>query len=226
MTSAAQANPTATRDVTFTRVFDAPRSLVFKMWTDPKHLAPWWGPRGCTVSLDEADRPRALHADQGPLWPDIQNLGWIALRLDPLEVAILVAGIDHHQVACVRHRIDEDVIDDAALLVAEQGVLDSTGLEPIQVTRDDTLSHAVVNDSQLTHVGEIEETNGLAHCTVFFADAAVLQRHHPAAEVRHLGVQGHVLLVKRGSLRGGRGADRRIPGARRGAAGRRRARAG
>ena len=29
-----------------TRVFDAPRELVFKVWTDPKHVANWWGPRG------------------------------------------------------------------------------------------------------------------------------------------------------------------------------------
>src|SRR5258708_772115 len=31
-----------------TREFDAPRELVFKAWTDPKHLAPWGGPRGFT----------------------------------------------------------------------------------------------------------------------------------------------------------------------------------
>jgi uncharacterized protein YndB with AHSA1/START domain len=36
----------ATCDVTVTRVFDAPRELVFRMWTDPAHLVHWWGPRG------------------------------------------------------------------------------------------------------------------------------------------------------------------------------------
>jgi uncharacterized protein YndB with AHSA1/START domain len=30
------------------REFDAPRELVFQMWTDPKHLAQWWGPGGFT----------------------------------------------------------------------------------------------------------------------------------------------------------------------------------
>ncbi len=29
-----------------TRVLDAPRELVWKVWTDPKHLAQWWGPDG------------------------------------------------------------------------------------------------------------------------------------------------------------------------------------
>ena len=27
------------------RVFDAPRELVFKAWTEPAHLLKWWGPR-------------------------------------------------------------------------------------------------------------------------------------------------------------------------------------
>ena len=33
-----------------TRVLDAPRELVFSVWTDPKHLAQWWGPSGFTTT--------------------------------------------------------------------------------------------------------------------------------------------------------------------------------
>ncbi|HEX4302198.1 MAG TPA: SRPBCC domain-containing protein [Rhizomicrobium sp.] len=29
-----------------TRIFDAPRDLVFQMWTDEKHFKAWWGPAG------------------------------------------------------------------------------------------------------------------------------------------------------------------------------------
>jgi uncharacterized protein YndB with AHSA1/START domain len=36
----------ADRVLTITRIFDAPRSLVFKAWTDSEHIAQWWGPRG------------------------------------------------------------------------------------------------------------------------------------------------------------------------------------
>ena len=32
------------RTVVITRVFAAPRALVWKAWTDPKHMAEWWGP--------------------------------------------------------------------------------------------------------------------------------------------------------------------------------------
>ena len=31
------------------RVFDAPRDVVFRAWTDPERRARWWGPKGFTV---------------------------------------------------------------------------------------------------------------------------------------------------------------------------------
>jgi uncharacterized protein YndB with AHSA1/START domain len=55
MSATARITPTATREVTLTRIYDAPRSLVFKMWTDPKHMAQWWGPRGFTNPACELD---------------------------------------------------------------------------------------------------------------------------------------------------------------------------
>jgi uncharacterized protein YndB with AHSA1/START domain len=44
------------RELELTRVLDAPRALVFKVWTEPRHLAKWWGPHGftapeCTIDL-------------------------------------------------------------------------------------------------------------------------------------------------------------------------------
>jgi uncharacterized protein YndB with AHSA1/START domain len=45
--------PRAEREVTITRVFDAPRPLVFAAWTDPRHLAQWWGPKGFTNPVCE-----------------------------------------------------------------------------------------------------------------------------------------------------------------------------
>lgn len=43
------------REVTITRIFDAPRSLVFKMWTDAKYVADWWGPEVFTNPVCEID---------------------------------------------------------------------------------------------------------------------------------------------------------------------------
>jgi uncharacterized protein YndB with AHSA1/START domain len=44
------------QDVVITRVFDAPRELVFRAWTEPEHLMRWWGPNYfttpfCTIDL-------------------------------------------------------------------------------------------------------------------------------------------------------------------------------
>jgi uncharacterized protein YndB with AHSA1/START domain len=46
---------TTDREIVATRVFDAPRELVFAMWTDPKHVGNWWGPRGFTTTIQEMD---------------------------------------------------------------------------------------------------------------------------------------------------------------------------
>jgi uncharacterized protein YndB with AHSA1/START domain len=42
-------------DLVLTRILDAPRILVFKLWTDANHLAQWWGPHGYTNPVCEAD---------------------------------------------------------------------------------------------------------------------------------------------------------------------------
>lgn len=39
----------ADRQLIVNRTLDAPRALVFRAWTDPAHLARWWGPEGFTV---------------------------------------------------------------------------------------------------------------------------------------------------------------------------------
>jgi uncharacterized protein YndB with AHSA1/START domain len=43
------------RVLVVTRAFDAPRSVVFKAWTDPKHLVHWWGPRGYVSTVLKMD---------------------------------------------------------------------------------------------------------------------------------------------------------------------------
>ncbi len=53
--AAAPTKPLAEREITITRVFDAPRALVFKAWTDAKELAKWWGPKGFTNPVCEID---------------------------------------------------------------------------------------------------------------------------------------------------------------------------
>ncbi len=49
------------KNLIITRIFDAPRELVFQAWVDPKHLANWWGPKNFTNPVCELDaRPQGL----------------------------------------------------------------------------------------------------------------------------------------------------------------------
>jgi uncharacterized protein YndB with AHSA1/START domain len=43
------------REIVSARVFDAPRDLVFQAFSDPHHLAQWWGPKGFTNTFHEFD---------------------------------------------------------------------------------------------------------------------------------------------------------------------------
>lgn len=45
-----------------TRLFDAPRELVFDAWTDPRHLEKWWGPFGFSITV------HAMEAKVGGAW--------------------------------------------------------------------------------------------------------------------------------------------------------------
>jgi uncharacterized protein YndB with AHSA1/START domain len=56
-------------EIIITRVFNAPRELVFKAWTEPEHIAQWWGPEGFTTRVIEFDlRPggRSRYVMVGP----------------------------------------------------------------------------------------------------------------------------------------------------------------
>ncbi|HZZ44340.1 MAG TPA: SRPBCC family protein [Tepidisphaeraceae bacterium] len=69
---------TADREISATRVFDAPRELVFKMWTDPKHVDQWWGPRGFSTKTKKMEfKPRGVweHIMHGPDGTEYPN--WI-----------------------------------------------------------------------------------------------------------------------------------------------------
>jgi uncharacterized protein YndB with AHSA1/START domain len=64
------------REIVFTRSFDAPRELVFEVWTRREHLAHWWGPNGFTITTHEMDvRPGGLwrfvmHGPDGVDYPN------------------------------------------------------------------------------------------------------------------------------------------------------------
>ena len=47
--------PPADRTLTIKRTLKAPVSLVWEAWTDPKHIAAWWGPAGMQTTINAHD---------------------------------------------------------------------------------------------------------------------------------------------------------------------------
>jgi uncharacterized protein YndB with AHSA1/START domain len=42
---------TIDREIVVSRLLDAPRELVYRVWTEPEHVAKWWGPNGFTNTI-------------------------------------------------------------------------------------------------------------------------------------------------------------------------------
>src|SRR5262245_298951 len=44
---------TSDREIVLSRVYDAPRELVWDAFTRPEHVVHWWGPNGFTTTIEE-----------------------------------------------------------------------------------------------------------------------------------------------------------------------------
>ena len=77
MTSTNSEATISDREIVISRLLDAPRELVYEMFTKPEHVAQWWGPRGFTNTIHSMDvRPGGewrfiMH---GPDGTDYKNL--------------------------------------------------------------------------------------------------------------------------------------------------------
>jgi uncharacterized protein YndB with AHSA1/START domain len=69
-TKGAEATTHNDRTIVITRDFNAPRALVFKVWTTPSHVAAWWDPTGrplaaCEIDLRPGGAFRFVHGGGG-----------------------------------------------------------------------------------------------------------------------------------------------------------------
>ena len=87
------------REIVAVRVFDAPRELVFKVWTDPKHIGNWWGPKGFVTTTFSMDvRPGGvwrfvMHGPDGANYP---NHNVFKVVDAPNRVSLDHISGDHH----------------------------------------------------------------------------------------------------------------------------------
>jgi uncharacterized protein YndB with AHSA1/START domain len=87
-----------TKELVITRVFDAPRELVYKAFTDPDQLAQWFGPVGYSVPRDTVDIDAKVGGhqrfvminDDDPSWSSAAD----ATFTEVIENELLVASED------------------------------------------------------------------------------------------------------------------------------------
>lgn len=85
---------TSDREIVVTRIIEGPRPLVFEAYTDPRHLAHWWGPNGFTTTTRAFEfRPGGVwdFVMHGPDGTDYPN--WIEWReIEPPERLVFLHG--------------------------------------------------------------------------------------------------------------------------------------
>ena len=80
---------TAEREITDTRVINAPRELIWKVWTEPVHVVQWWGPDGftnTTHSMDVRVGGEWVHTMHGPDGRDYPNRIVYAELVEPERI--------------------------------------------------------------------------------------------------------------------------------------------
>jgi uncharacterized protein YndB with AHSA1/START domain len=84
------------REVVFSRLIDAPREVVWKAWSDVRHLHEWWGPADFTTTTHEFEfAPGGVwrHIMHGPDGTDYPNV-IIFREIDPPSRLVYENGWD------------------------------------------------------------------------------------------------------------------------------------
>ena len=82
------------RQIVVTRLFDAPRSLVFEAWTKAEHVAHWWDPSGVPLAVCEIDLRRGgafRWVNRAPDGGEGYSFGGIYREIAPPEKLVFTA---------------------------------------------------------------------------------------------------------------------------------------
>jgi uncharacterized protein YndB with AHSA1/START domain len=98
---------TATQEIDFvlSRVFDAPRDLVWKAFTEPQRMQQWWGPKGFKVIASKMDLRAGGTYHYGMQMPDGKAMwGKLVYReITPPERLVLINSFSDEAGGLTRH---------------------------------------------------------------------------------------------------------------------------
>jgi uncharacterized protein YndB with AHSA1/START domain len=84
-------NDASNRELFITRLLNAPRELVWKVWTNPEHIAKWWGPEGFTNTISKMEIKPGGEWDlvmHGPDGTDYKNKSIYREVIKPEKIVI------------------------------------------------------------------------------------------------------------------------------------------
>lgn len=105
-----QSEPAAARELTLTRVIDAPASLLFEAYSRPEHIMKWFGPVGWPVTLAEIDfRVGGMFkfAMTGPSGVQNEPFGGTYLEIVPDRKIVYDNGFNFEKMMVVTVTFDE-----------------------------------------------------------------------------------------------------------------------
>ncbi len=107
-----------TERLVVTRVFDAPRELVWKAWTDPKYVVQWWGPKGFTAPVCKMDfrvGGKFLFCMRAPDGQEFWNGGeyFEIVVHEKIVYSMYFADAEGNKVQPAQYGIEHEAIDDA-----------------------------------------------------------------------------------------------------------------
>ena len=93
------------RALVVTRVFDAPRDLVWKALTEPKHLEHWWGPKGFTSHSPQTRTTPRRHLSLQPANADGREMWgkWVYRELIAPQRLVMVSSFTDEKGNLTRH---------------------------------------------------------------------------------------------------------------------------
>jgi hypothetical protein len=118
-------------------------------------------------------------------------------------VFVDAGGVDDEEEFAFAGAIGDEVVDDAAVVIEEEGVVAVAGGEAGDVVGEGVIEEGFgvgAIDDDLAHVGDVEDANVLADGVVFGHKAGILDGHFPAGEGDQAGSEGEVVLVEGGAL--------------------------
>jgi uncharacterized protein YndB with AHSA1/START domain len=97
--------PGATRPFVISRVYRAPRELLWRLWTESEHMQRWFGPKGVTIVSARLDlRPGGVYhfGMQSPGGPVMWGK-WVFREIVPHERLVFVSSFSDAEGALARH---------------------------------------------------------------------------------------------------------------------------